>query len=212
MKWLSTLFLLLIAGFTSCTNDDGTPPTNASVDWKILKVENEGLIYSMYGSLQDEFIIATSSKILRTTDGGATWTKVANTIAPVANFDKVNETLFAITNEQDYKSDDNGLNWEQLDFDLEVYPTADQMLDSKGVYYQRVMHYDGELVTPSTLLRSTDRSNSWQDIFPYKKVINQMHIDGHDWLYLSISGWDWDGTMFWEEPGRPGYIYYIEQD
>jgi hypothetical protein len=211
MKSLSTLLLLSVAIFFSCSNDD-LDPINVPVDWKILKVENGGHVYSMYGSLQDEFIIATSNKILRTTDRGVTWTTVGSTISPVANFYTINETLFAATNEQDYKSEDNGLSWEEIDFDMEPFPTADQMRDSKGVYYHRVSHYDGELVTPSTLLRSTDRSNSWQDIFPYKKVINQMYIDERDWVYLSITGWVWEDGMFSEEPGSPGYIYYVEQD
>ena len=83
-----------------------------------------------------------------------------------------------------------------LAFDYELYPNSLNFNDSKGTLYQVVEHFDGELGLPTSFLRSINKGNSWENIFPYKRIFYSWHIDGNDRVYIGTSGSVWDGQFF----------------
>jgi photosystem II stability/assembly factor-like uncharacterized protein len=180
------------------------------VEWETVEFANEGAIYAIQGDLRDYLLLSTISKILRTDDGGKTWNVVANHISPVGDFLPINNDLYAITNDVDYVSRDQGRTWLAVEFDLELVQREQNFSDSKRTLYSAVRHYDGELGLPTTLLRSLDGGDSWEMIFPYKRIFYSWYVDGHDRIYIGTWGAVWDGEFFTDNPKQSAYLYYMK--
>ncbi|HTE34793.1 MAG TPA: hypothetical protein VK666_30660 [Chryseolinea sp.] len=202
-----TAILLLFCITVSC--DDDSP--ESAVHWETIKIDHGGMVYSIYGDIDDFLIVGTIDKILRTTDGGKTWSEVQRTESSIGSFTEINRVLYAASNFKDYRSDDDGLTWTELEFDWEITQPDVQLEDSRGAIYSFVTHSSGEIGLPITLLRSLDHGNSWQDILPYKIAAANAYLDKSDRLFLGTSGAKWDkdlGSFFSDDPEFPAYIYY----
>ncbi len=157
------VFLFII--LPSC-DDENTSPSR--IQWESIEFPGENVIYAVYGDLDEYLLVSTPTKILRTVDGGKTWTTVKTVVDPIGNFDILNDDLYAVSNLTDYISHDEGQTWEAVAFDHELYPNSQNFNDSKGTLYQVVAHYDGELGLPTSFLRSINRGNSWENYSPIK--------------------------------------------
>ena len=171
----------------------------------------ENVIYAVYGDVDEYLLVSTPTKILRTADGGKTWTTVKSVVDPIGNFNPLHDDLYAVSNFTDYISHDQGQTWEAVAFDHELYPNAVNFSDSKGILYQVVNHFDGELGLPTSFLRSSSKGNSWENIFPYHRSFYSWHIDARDRVYIGTSGSVWDGQSFTDDnPQFSGYLYYMK--
>jgi hypothetical protein len=202
---LKCVFLLL--SISSCEEDD---VFNDRVDWTKIEFPDGGLIHAIHGSLDDYMLISTISKILRTTDGGKTGVEVKNVMDPIGEFKLVNDDIYAVSNFKDFISRDKGETWEEVAFDWEITRQPDALFDSKGILYSVVSHYEGELSLPTTFLRSVNRGNSWETIFPNRHLIISSHIDGNDRVYLGVSGSLWNGKFFESDPEFRAYLFYMK--
>ena len=201
-----SIFLLVI--LVSC--DDENPSPN-QVQWESIEFPGENVIYAVYGDLDEYLLVSTPTKILRTVDGGKTWTSVKSVADPIGNFSPLNDDLYAVSNFTDYISHDDGQTWEALEFDYELYPNSRDFGDTKGTLYQVVDHYDGELGLPTSFLRSINRGNSWENIFPDKRMFYSWHLDGNGRVYVGTSGSTWDGQFFSDDnPQFRAYLYFMK--
>jgi len=202
---ISTFFLVILV---SC--DDENTAAN-QVQWESIEFPGENVIYAVYGDLDEYLLVSTPTKILRTADGGKTWTTVKSVVDPIGNFNPINSDLYAVSNFTDYISHDEGQTWEAEAFDHELYPNSRNFNDAKGTLYQVVDHYDGELGLPTSFLRSINKGNSWENIFPYKHSFYAWHTDAHDRVYIGTSGSVWDGQSFRDDnPQFRAYLYYMK--
>ena len=201
----SIVLVVLLAIVASCDDDE-----NSQVQWEEIEFPGEVVIHAIYGDLNEYMLVSTISKILRTADGGKTWTTVKTVTDPIASFNSLNEDLYAISNFTDYISHDQGQTWEPVAFDHEVNFRSYSLNDSKGILYQVVGHVDGELALPTSFLRSTNKGDSWENIFPYKRRISSWHIDANDKVYLGTSNPIWDGKLFNEDPDLRAHLYYMK--
>src|SRR5687767_5809477 len=133
--------IVLIAFITSCEDDD---TSQNRVQWEEIEFPGEVAIYAIHGDLNEYLLVSTTSKILRTVDGGKTWTTVKAVTDPIASFRSLNEDLYAVSNFTDYISHDQGQTWEPVAFNHELNPPWYSFNDSKGILYQVVGHVDGE--------------------------------------------------------------------
>mgnify|MGYP003577014875 FL=1 len=199
------IFALIVV--SSCDDEDSLKDR---VVWERIEFPGEGVIYAVYGNLTDYLLVATSTKILRTEDGGKNCTTVKTVDNPIGSFYHLNDDLYAVANFTDYISHDDGQTWEPVAFDHELSPSPLSFNDSKGTLYQIVTHSDGELGLPTSFLRSVDKGNSWENIFPYKHSFYSWYIDGHDRVYIGASGSVWDGRSFTDDPQYRGYLFYMK--
>jgi hypothetical protein len=205
---LPTVFaLFLLVALPSC--DDENTSANP-VQWEEIEFLGENVIYAVYGDLDEYVLVSTPTKILRTVDGGKTWATVKTVADPIGNFNPLNEDLYAISNFTDYLSHDKGETWEPVTFDHELYPPLYSFNDSKGILYQVVGHVDGELALPTSFLRSINKGDSWENVFPYKRGIASWHIDPKDKVYLGTASAIWDGQFFKEDPQHRAHLYYLK--
>jgi photosystem II stability/assembly factor-like uncharacterized protein len=210
MARIHTLTLIFFASliFISCCDEDEV--FNAHVEWGKIEFPGAVSIYAIHGNLNDYMLVSTISKILRTTDGGKTWIEVKKVMNPIGEFHPLNDDIYAVANFQDFVSHDQGETWEEVDFDWELSQRPEALYDSKGILYQIVGHSSGELALPTTFLRSVNKGNSWETIFPNKHGISASHIDSNDRVYLGVSGALWDGEYFHEDPEFRAYLFYTK--
>jgi len=207
-KLNAVIFIFLFIILSSC--DDENTAAN-QVQWESIEFPGENVIYAVYGDLDEYLLVSTPTKILRTVDGGKTWTTVKSVVDPIGNFNSLNDDLYAVSNFTDYISHDAGQTWEAVAFDYELYPNSLNFNDSKGTLYQVVEHYDGELGLPTSFLRSTNKGNTWENIFPDKHSFYSWYIDAHDRVYIGTSGSVWDGQSFRDDnPQFRAYLYYMK--
>jgi len=90
---------------------------------------------------------------------------------------------------------DEGETWKVSAKGLTPYDQK-EFRDSQGILYHHIALSNGELVTPSLILRSMDDGTNWENIFPFKHYVYSMYIDSKDRLYLGINGMEWDGVSF----------------
>jgi photosystem II stability/assembly factor-like uncharacterized protein len=204
-KLQSIVLCILLAIVASCDDDE-----NSRVQWEIIEFPGEVVIHAIYGDLNEYMVVSTISKILRTVDGDETWTTVKTVTDPIASFNSLNGDLYAVSNFTDYISHDQGQTWEPVTFNHEVNPPWYHFNDTKGFLYQVVGHFDGELALPTSFLRSINKGDSWENIFPYKRGISSWHIDANDKVYLGTSHPIWDGKFFNEDPQLTAHLYYMK--
>jgi len=207
-KLHAIISIFLLAILVSC--DDENTAAN-QVQWESIEFPGENVIYAVYGDLDEYLLVSTPTKILRTGDGGKTWTTVKSVVDPIGNFNPLNDDLYAVSNFTDYISHDEGQTWEAVAFDHELYPNSRNFNDAQGTLYQVVEHYDGELGLPTSFLRSINKGNSWENIFPYKHSFYSWHTDAHDRVYIGTSSPVWDGQSFRDDnPQFRAYLYYMK--
>ena len=107
-----------------------------------------------------------------------------NSPDPIGDFLTINDDHYAVSNGTDFVSHDQGKTWEAITFDHELHPWHGTITESNGIRYDIVDHYAGELALPSTLLRSVNKGNSWETIFPHQQVFYSSHLDKHDRVYI----------------------------
>lgn len=207
MKKLISLYALIIIILTlqSCKKDDDkvTPQS----EWEKIEFSDQGAIHSIYGSLEENMLIGTARSIIKLTDSGNNIKEVLQVKTSISSFLKDADTLYAISNFQDYYSVDNGDSWQESKKDFIPFQGS-ELKDSKGIMYHHVAIPNGELITPSLILRSSDNGTNWENIFPYKRYIFSTHLDTKDRLYLGSINWDWDERGGFSGSGFTAILYY----
>lgn len=191
----------------SCDEDD---VSRQHVQWEKIEFINEGVVYAIYGDLSDYMLVSTLSKILRTSDGGKTWQEVKRVNDAIGGFHPLNDAIYAVSNSKDYVSHDHGNSWEEVTTDWDLNASSNEFNDSKGILYQVVRHSNGELALPTSLLRSVNKGNSWENIFPHRHIIYAWHIDTNDKVYIGVSGSRWDGEFFKDDTQFRAYLFYMK--
>ena len=206
-RFIAVFAILLM--LTSCEEED--VDLKRQVEWEKIEFVDGGAIYAIHGDLKDYLLVATTSQILRSEDGGKTWNTAANVVSPVGDFWPLNDDIYAITNDTDYVSHDQGLTWVAEEFNHDLFPRSQNFNDSKWILYQVVDHVDSELRLPTSLLRSLDKGNSWESIFPFKRIFYSWHIDAHDRVYIGTWEAIWDGRFFVSDDAKnKAYLYYMK--
>ncbi|SDL50029.1 hypothetical protein SAMN05421823_106185 [Catalinimonas alkaloidigena] len=208
MKKNKIIYVVLLLGITlqSCEKegDNMSPKT----DWEQIEFADQGAIYSVYGSLESTLLVGTSLSVIKLTDNGKSTRNVLQLDYPVTDFFEDADTLYAITNEQDYYSIDGGDSWQVSNKDFMPF-TPNDLTDSKGIIYHHVAIPNGELITPSLILMSSDRGTNWENIFPYKRLVYSTYLDDNDRLYLGSIDWEWNETQgSFSGNGNTAILYY----
>lgn len=177
--------------------------------WERLVIEGEGVVYSIYGSIEKSMLAGTLSNVVRSEDGGKTWQQVLAVQSPVGEFRTSGDTLLAITNFADYYSLDRGLTWSQHEIDL-LTTHKDSIRSSSGNWYKIKQSQSGELANPSQVLESADGGKSWKNIFPYQHLIYTIYLDSSDRLYIGTNNWPWneEKKSFEQVAEKDAIIYY----
>jgi photosystem II stability/assembly factor-like uncharacterized protein len=165
MKRTPLLLALLCAAmlFTSCKKDEEseeTPtPTTPTVGWtKMNSSITQPLMSVAFYSDQIGYAVGDWGKVLKTEDGGQTWTQKAITNVSQANMEVElidAQTLFVITFSGIYKSTNGGTSWN------EIYPNlASSFLKDVEFTTSTV----GFLATLGSIAKTTDGGATWTDI------------------------------------------------
>jgi hypothetical protein len=205
-----SLVVTALTAFVLFSCDDDDEPFKKAVQWEKIEFENEGAVYAIHGNVDDYLLVSTISKILRSDNRGRTWNVVGNSLDPIGDFFALNDDIYAVSNGVDYVSHDQGQTWQSITFDHELQRASGTFTDSKGILYEIVYHHDGELALPTTLLRSIDKGNSWEAIFPHQHVFYSSHIGADDRVYIGTWGAMWDGRSFGGNPENTAYLYWMK--
>lgn len=181
----------------SCSDDDARKIRPDVAKWKKIEVDDKGPIYAIHGGIDDVLLVSIYDRIWRSTDGGENWTKVFNTTDVVGDFKLVGNKLFAISNDIDYFSEDNGLTWTELDENIPL-EHQDLFEDLNGVQYRIVSFFEGELALPGEIEKSMNGGDSWSSIYPYKHSIYSMSLDAQNRLYVgTCTQFEWNEEEGW---------------
>ncbi|NOQ74460.1 MAG: hypothetical protein GQ574_20790 [Crocinitomix sp.] len=207
---IGILITLLIALTLSCNKNRDFKKKN----WTKIVVPDAGVVYSMNGDIDSEFIIGGNGAIRKSTDTGETWPIVKHDITAY-DLITIENTLFAISlyNESyaDFYSLDQGDNWiPSLTKSLED-KRSNEVITSTGIIY-KIVKSQTYPASPDSVLKSTDNGETWTAIFPFKHLIYSIYLDDFDRLYLGINGWEWDSdnNSFDSNTGdNAAIIYYL---
>jgi hypothetical protein len=115
------------------------------------------------------------------------------------------DSLYAISVWKNYYSLDNGETWQEKNRGF-VPSYTYEFRDSQDMFYQHVsIVTQGHIRTPSLIMKSHDSGANWENIFPYKHVVNSMHLDSKDRLYLGTNAEEWNSGSI---PGSTKAILY----
>jgi hypothetical protein len=209
MKKLTSIYTLLIFVLISqsCKKDEDkvTPQS----EWESIEFADQGAIHSIYGSLEENLLIGTGLSIIKISDNGKSSKQVLQVKTQISTFLKDADTLYAISNFQDYYSVDNGDSWQESSRNFMPFNRINdsELRDSKGILYHHVAIPNGELITPSLILRSSDNGTNWTNIFPYKRYVFSTYLDDKDRLYIGTINWEWEGVGF-SGTGNTAILYY----
>jgi hypothetical protein len=200
-------FFALSLTFQACNSDDDK--IAHAIRWEKMEFPDQGTIHSVYGALEERLLLGTSRAIIMLTDNGKVSREVFKMDEPVSDFRVVDDTLYAIANFKSYYSIDEGETWKVSAKGL-TPPYQNEFRDSKGILYHHIAISNGEVITPSLILRSIDSGTNWENIFPFKHYVYSMYIDSKDRLYLGTNGWPWDGVSF-SSTGNTAILYYKKE-
>lgn len=202
----------VLFSFFSCSTT--TEPIADDYNWEKIELPDQVSVYSFYGSFSNYILIGTLTNIMRSDDAGKSWEIVYQPSHTINNFITKNDTLFAVSNFDDYFSLDDGESWSQLGYNLSPEPQNNKVINSRGIVYKMEPLFDGELAQPTLILESTDNENNWKEIFPFKHYVYSIHIDNGDRLYLGINGVEWNEERkgFIESPDNKAIIYYLNNN
>ncbi|WP_162055340.1 WD40/YVTN/BNR-like repeat-containing protein [Pontibacter pamirensis] len=207
MKRLTKLYalLILLLVLQSCKSDD-VPP---QVQWEKMEFEDQGSIYSIHGSLGESMLLGTSRAILKLTDNGRSIREVLPVDIQISEFMQYGDTLYAISVWKNYYSLDEGETWQEKNRGFTPSYT-NEFKDSRNVFYNHVsIVTQGHIRTPSMIMKSHDSGANWENIFPYKHIVNSMHLDNKDRLYLGANAEEWGSGAI---PGsRKAILYYTKK-
>jgi hypothetical protein len=207
MKKLTSFYAVLVLVLTlqSCKNDEDK--VSPQSEWEKIEFADQGAIHSIYGSLEENLLIGTDRSITKLTDNGKSIKQVLQVKTPISSFLKDADTLYAISNFQDYYSVDNGDSWQESSKNFIPFKGR-ELKDSKGIMYHHVAIPDGELMTPSLILRSADNGTNWENIFPDKRYVFSTYLDNKDRLYVGTINWEWDERGGFSGTGFTAILYY----
>jgi len=200
-------FFVLSLTFQACNSDDDK--IAHEIQWEKIEFPNQGTIHSVYGTLEERLLLGTSRAIVMLTDNGKVSREVFQMDEAVRDFRAVDDTLYAIANFKSYYSIDEGDTWK---VSVKGLTPSDQNVfrDSKGTLYHHIALSNGEIITPSLILRSIDSGTNWENVFPFKHYVYSMYVDSKDRLYLGTNTWPWDGVSF-SSTGTTPILYYKKQ-
>ena len=119
-----------------------------------------GTVYALSGESWD-----TSNRILRSTDGGATWTNIApiswNKVTGIALAYTASNIVYATTTSGVFKSSNYGSDWQLINSDAAGAAVAVSPVDAGTVYIATRKTVDGE--NTAVILRSFDGGSTWID-------------------------------------------------
>ncbi|WP_207436187.1 hypothetical protein [Sabulibacter ruber] len=233
MKKLCTLltgFLFLL----SCTKED--PVSELKVedeDWLKLEIPNGREAYAIAGDIDNVLLVSTWTKAYYTADKGKTWQEAHDFSGPVPGLFARNDTIFALkvtSNDaqgQKYATlgqfftPDFGKTWHRYytiyrgDALHSLHPIG--IARSSGGVTYRIKENTTPVsagsatsyLNPSEIIRE-DNAVQKAVRFPFKHIINNLHVDGNDRLYVAASGGEYlaeKNTFRCCAPEMPAIIY-----
>jgi hypothetical protein len=206
---MRVIFIVILFTLLECSSNNLAPASEKQ--WVKVEISNEHApVYSIYGDINQSLFVTLYGKILNTTDKGLTWTTKLNTSADFGAMEMKGDTLFAISNFEDYYSLNAGESWLLLSRDVPLAPPA-MLHSSTGIIYQVKENSNGELALPSDLQASADNGRTWTTIFPYQHGIYSLSIDQSNVLYVGVNNtvvWNQSKGTFEENLENNAAFYY----
>ncbi len=154
-----TIYFLLLLGLWACNQEDSTPkePTLQSVTVTPVKINSSETFTDIsFGTKNVGYICGTMGTLLKTVDGGATWTKVDSDIKPsllcIQALDDKN--VFTARNEL-YHTKDGGQSWE----------TAGLENMGSSIFNLAFVNPSTGFLTKNGVMKSTDAGKTWAHKF-----------------------------------------------
>lgn len=148
-------YLLLLTGLVSCGNDDETiqEPTLQTVQvTKINSGSTETLTDLSFGTKTVGYISGTMGTLLKTVDGGTSWTKIQANIQPSLNCIQAldDKNVYTARNEL-YHTKDAGTTWE----------TAGLENVGSGIFDIHFVNATTGFIAKNGVMKSTDSGKTW---------------------------------------------------
>jgi hypothetical protein len=235
---LLSLFLLL---FVSCKEDEPNVVSEEELlGWAKVIIPNGREAHTIAGSIDDTLLVTTMMTAYFTTDGGETWQESPDFGGTVFDVVERNDTVYALwatgqrnyvgppfIADQNYASlanqytTDYGSTWQwntNQNYHDMISPVGIATSES-GVTY-RIK----DIITPLNPDTTSYRTNystvemyhqgSWQTIeFPFEYVLNNLHVDEDNRLYVSASTWQYvlDNQIQGPDESYPGLVYIYQE-
>ena len=205
---------MLFALITGCSDYEPKETKPQGTEWKRIEIPDKGAIYAIHGSIDEFMLVSIYGRIWRSTTGGESWSKVFDTFETISDFRETTDTIFAVSNGQDYYSLTNGQSWHEYDREL-LIEYQEYFVDLNGVHYRIVGHFEGELALPGEIEKSMDGRDHWTSIYPYKHSIYSITLDAKNRLYVGTCTqfeWNSEEERFIENFEVNAAFYYSASD
>ena len=147
-------YLLLLISLVACENEDEVPePTLQTITVTPVKTGNtETFTDISFGTSKVGYICGSMGALIKTTDGGKTWTKVQSDIKPSLNCIQAldDKNVFTARNEL-YHTKDGGTTWETAGLENVGSAIFDLYFTSPGTGF----------IAKNGVMKSTDSGKTW---------------------------------------------------
>ena len=186
------LYLLLLIGLVACEKNEVLEPTLKTVTvTPIVTGYTEVLTDVSFGTSKVGYVCGSMGTLLKTTDGGKTWTRIQSEIKPSLNciYALDDKNVFTARNEL-YHTKDGGTTWE----------TAGLENVGTGIFDLQFVNPNTGFIAKNGVMKSTDAGKTWalkfnsaDDEDYYALNYNHLQfIDGN--IGFSAGGRSYDGS------------------
>jgi photosystem II stability/assembly factor-like uncharacterized protein len=183
--------------------------------WSVRETNDGGLSWTQHGNLPEGFgnyylikayddtnvLVATNSRVFRSTDSGETWSEVLLLSDPITGlyFQDATTAWVSGGNGKLYRSDNSGLNWTLINLNVTTYGVSDvQFTESGNIYALIGGGYGG-------IRKSENNGSSWSDIstgFLNQAMLvqddNNIFVSSTNGIYRSTNGGgSWNNVHSW---------------
>ncbi|WKN42980.1 hypothetical protein [Tunicatimonas pelagia] len=235
MKNFRLLFLILPL-LAACEEDEPDVVSEELRDWETLIIPNGREAEAIVGNIDDTLMVTTMMSAYFTADGGETWQESEGLGGTVFDVLERNDTVYALwaTGLRDYVGPpfvanqryaglatqftmDYGITWQRTPYQDQhsINSPVGIATSPSGVTY-RIK----DNITPLNADTTSYRTNystvemyhegRWQTIdFPFEYVLNNIHVDEDNRLYVSADSWQYvqDNQITGPDENYPGLVY-----
>ena len=152
-------YLLFLAGLAACGNEDEIiqePTLQTVLVTKINSGSAETLTDISFGTKTTGYVCGSMGTLLKTIDGGTTWTKIQAGIQPSLNcIQAIDEKNVYTARNELYQTKDGGTNW----------TTAGLGNTGSGIFDICFVNATSGFITKNGVMKSTDSGKTWTLVF-----------------------------------------------